>query len=213
MLGLETGIGGGSLSVADGRRVIATVGGAGNVSRSEDLLSLLEKVLQKNALERSEIGQIVVSVEPGSLTGLRIGLATAKGMGAALSIPIMKLPVLRAMANGKSGRILSAISAKENLVYWQEFFQDETSGISAVSEIVKGRTEDLAAQLKILIRETDNLQIVLDEPTAHKLQPETHLGESLKEKNLTVVKSLPAEMLVRAILGGREMQLRSAWEK
>ena len=60
-----------------------------NRSHGQVIIRKIEHLLQSAALAKGEIGAIVVGIGPGSFTGLRIGLAVAKGMATALSIPIV----------------------------------------------------------------------------------------------------------------------------
>jgi tRNA threonylcarbamoyladenosine biosynthesis protein TsaB len=123
VIGLETGINGGGVSILENDRQIDFADGSGNVSKSEDLLSLLESLFEKNNFRKSDIGLIAVSDEPGSLTGIRIGLAIAKGLGDALSVPVRRISVLDAMAemSSKEGIIISALSTNRNGIYFREY--------------------------------------------------------------------------------------------
>ena len=69
-------------------------------SHAEKILELTGRCLKKAGLSVSEIDAFCVSSGPGSYTGLRIGVSTAKGMGYALSKPIIAVPTLEGIANG-----------------------------------------------------------------------------------------------------------------
>jgi tRNA threonylcarbamoyladenosine biosynthesis protein TsaB len=141
IIGLETGLDGGGISILDNENTVDSVCGSGNISKSEDLLSLLEGLLEKNAIKKREIGLIAVSDGPGSLTGIRIGLALAKGLGDALSVPVRYISILDAMAAltplAKSeGTVLSVLSTMKNGNYLKEYsFRDGKLRIE--SEIIK----------------------------------------------------------------------------
>lgn len=55
----------------------------------EELLARIEALLADRGLGRSELGGVVVGLGPGAFTGLRVGIATAKGLAHALSLPIV----------------------------------------------------------------------------------------------------------------------------
>lgn len=57
--------------------------------RSEQIvLAMIDKLLKKNSLSLSEIGEIRVNTGPGSFTGIRVGIAVAQALSFALNIPI-----------------------------------------------------------------------------------------------------------------------------
>jgi tRNA threonylcarbamoyladenosine biosynthesis protein TsaB len=59
---------------------------------SKSLITFIQNVLQKASITSAQLNGIVVSEGPGSYTGLRIGMSTAKGMAYALDIPLMLIP-------------------------------------------------------------------------------------------------------------------------
>ncbi|MBK7381104.1 MAG: tRNA (adenosine(37)-N6)-threonylcarbamoyltransferase complex dimerization subunit type 1 TsaB [Ignavibacteriales bacterium] len=67
-------------------------------SHSEKLFALIDFVMKQAALELEDVSCLAVSAGPGSFTGLRIGLAAAKGISTALSIPIVPVPTFEAIA-------------------------------------------------------------------------------------------------------------------
>ncbi len=77
-----------------------------------------------------ELGRIGVTVGPGSFTGLRVGLAFAKGLAIALGVPCVGVGVLEALAAsaGGHGRVLAAIDAKRDQVYLQMYEDGAATG-------------------------------------------------------------------------------------
>lgn len=67
-------------------------------THSQTLLPMLETLAQMIELDLNSLNAIAVAGGPGSFTGLRIGSATAKGLGLALDKPIVHVPTLDAMA-------------------------------------------------------------------------------------------------------------------
>lgn len=67
-------------------------------THSQTLLPMLDEVVQMIELDLNTIDAIAVSAGPGSFTGLRIGSATAKGLGLALNKPIVSVPTVDALA-------------------------------------------------------------------------------------------------------------------
>lgn len=71
-------------------------------SHATQLLSMINSCLAQSGLVKETLDAIAVSAGPGSYTGLRIGLSTAKGLCFALSIPLIAVNTLESMAAGMS---------------------------------------------------------------------------------------------------------------
>jgi tRNA threonylcarbamoyladenosine biosynthesis protein TsaB len=65
---------------------------------SEKLLTLVQDVLRLGETKLEQLDAIAVSIGPGSFTGLRIGLSTAKGLSFALDKPVVAVPTFEAIA-------------------------------------------------------------------------------------------------------------------
>ena len=65
-------------------------------THSQTLLPMLDEIRKNIELDMSSIDAIAISAGPGSFTGLRIGSATAKGLGLALDKPLIAVPTLEA---------------------------------------------------------------------------------------------------------------------
>ncbi|MDO4294530.1 MAG: tRNA (adenosine(37)-N6)-threonylcarbamoyltransferase complex dimerization subunit type 1 TsaB [bacterium] len=95
-------------------------------THSQTLLTMVDELLSMLGMEPQEVDAIAVSAGPGSFTGLRIGSATAKGLGLALKKPLISVPTVDAMAYniyGSSALICPIMDAKRNQVYtgWYRF--------------------------------------------------------------------------------------------
>jgi tRNA threonylcarbamoyladenosine biosynthesis protein TsaB len=79
----------------------------------EELLSRIDQLLTGAAASLDSLGGIVVGTGPGAFTGLRVGIATAKGLASGLDIPIVGVPTRRALQLA-AGRALAgaAVGAK-----------------------------------------------------------------------------------------------------
>ncbi len=91
------------------------------------------------------LDRIGVTIGPGSFTGLRVGLAFAQGLGAALGVPVVGISTLEALARSAdddAGRTAAVIDARRGQVYLQTF---ETG--RAASEPEALATEDATARL------------------------------------------------------------------
>jgi tRNA threonylcarbamoyladenosine biosynthesis protein TsaB len=89
-------------------------------THSQTLLPMLNEIKEMTQLDLSTVDAISVAAGPGSFTGLRIGSATAKGLGLALNIPIIPVPTVDALAYnlyGSNDLICPIMDARRNQVY------------------------------------------------------------------------------------------------
>lgn len=89
-------------------------------THSQTLLPMLDEIAKMTELELSTIDAIAVAAGPGSFTGLRIGSATAKGLGLALNKPLISVPTVAALAYnlwGSDALICPLMDARRNQVY------------------------------------------------------------------------------------------------
>lgn len=89
-------------------------------THSQTLLPMIDKIVSMLELDLGEIDAIAVAGGPGSFTGLRIGSATAKGLGLALGKPLIHVPTLEAMAYnlwGSRDLICPIMDARRSQVY------------------------------------------------------------------------------------------------
>ena len=89
-------------------------------THSQTLLPMVEEIVSMVGIELKEIDAIAVSAGPGSFTGLRIGSATAKGLGLALNKPIIPVPTTQGIAAnlyGTEGILCPPMDARRNQVY------------------------------------------------------------------------------------------------
>lgn len=98
LLGIETASLVSSVALIDSDRLLAELTIETRKTHSEQLVPHLEKLLQLADMDKEKITGIAVSKGPGSFTGLRIGLATAKAMSYGLNIPIVGISTLLGMA-------------------------------------------------------------------------------------------------------------------
>jgi tRNA threonylcarbamoyladenosine biosynthesis protein TsaB len=75
------------------------------VSRAVRVLEDADELLRASGVERSELTSIVVGTGPGSFTGMRLGLATARGLALALELPVAGVCTLDALAAGAPGAV------------------------------------------------------------------------------------------------------------
>jgi tRNA threonylcarbamoyladenosine biosynthesis protein TsaB len=136
---------------------------------SEKLLTLVQEVLRSGETTMEQLDAIAVSIGPGSFTGLRIGLSTAKGLSFALDKPVLAVPTFEAIA--EAGRqkhpevrsVVVLMDAKKGEWYVGQFvvenaqmlqrgavevkvLQDALSVAKAASSLVLTDSEDILRQ-------------------------------------------------------------------
>ena len=75
------------------------------VSRAVTVLADADELLHESGIERAELTGLVVGTGPGSFTGLRLGLATVRGLALALDLPVAGVSTLDALAAGAPGAL------------------------------------------------------------------------------------------------------------
>ncbi len=107
-----------SVALARDDRLLAEI--TTNLARthSQRLLPLVENLMAETGLKPEDLELLAVTRGPGSFTGLRIGIATIKGMGLALDLPVVGVSTLQVLAhNFSAGLICPVLNARLNQVY------------------------------------------------------------------------------------------------
>ena len=92
-----------SVAVVEDDQLIAEYTVNYKKTHSQTLLPMLDEIVKMTELDLDTIDAIAVSGGPGSFTGLRIGSATAKGLGLALKKPLIHIPTLEGLAYNLCG--------------------------------------------------------------------------------------------------------------
>ena len=121
-------------------------------THSQTLLPMMDTLLKMIGIPVQEMDAIAVSGGPGSFTGLRIGSATAKGLGLALSIPIISVPTVDAIAYNLCGTdavVCPLMDARRNQTYTglYTFDGDQMKCISGQKAVMLGEIIDEINQL------------------------------------------------------------------
>jgi tRNA threonylcarbamoyladenosine biosynthesis protein TsaB len=119
-----------------------------SAQHGETLLPRIADVLARAGVPRSDIDLIAVGLGPGSFTGVRIGLATAKGLALGLGKPIVGVRSSRVLAASVDGasRIV-AIDGKKGEIFASAWAL-EASGLRCVVEDVHGAPDVMAARMR-----------------------------------------------------------------
>ena len=121
VLGLDTCLSSCSVAVLDGERVVAFAREVMARGHQERLAPMARDVMAKAGLAFERLDRIAVTVGPGSFTGLRVGIAFAKGLSLALDKPAVGIGTLEALAAEGAGLVFPAIDARRGQLYLQAF--------------------------------------------------------------------------------------------
>lgn len=120
ILSLDTTTLQGSVALSEGARVIAQEQQLERRTHSERLMDSVARLLDAAGWECTQIEGVAVAVGPGSFTGVRIGLAAAKGIAFALGVPIAGVSSLASLAlNARElgGQVVPLIDARRGELY------------------------------------------------------------------------------------------------
>lgn len=124
-------------------------------THSQTLLPMLDEVAKMIELDLNSVDAIAVAAGPGSFTGLRIGSATAKGLGLALGKPLVHIPTVDALAcnlYGCGSLICPLMDARRSQVY-TGIYTFEDGELRIIKEQSPMAVEQIAEELNALGRE------------------------------------------------------------
>lgn len=123
-------------------------------THSQTLLPMIEEIIAMTETELSGLAAIAVTAGPGSFTGLRIGSATAKGLGQALGIPLISVPTTLALAwnfAGSSSIICPLMDARRSQVYTGLYrWKEETREMESLTGQLAVPVEEMLAKINEL---------------------------------------------------------------
>jgi len=102
-----------SVALSQGTEIVASVCLDKGNSHTEHLFPFIEQVLTKGNCKMSELDGVILSIGPGSYTGLRIGASAAKGICYALNLPLIGISTLQSIVFGA----LSQQKEQQNVLY------------------------------------------------------------------------------------------------
>lgn len=118
-LALETGIYGGSICLLKNDEQVSSWIGESEQTKSKEFPEAIKRLLDHSQISIKEIVEIVVSLGPGSYTGLRIGFSIAKGLKTALGINIRGVSLLDEMLKEARPITLAVLPFSKTEVCWK----------------------------------------------------------------------------------------------
>jgi len=109
-------------------------------SHSERLHIFIFEILQESSIQLSELDAVAISKGPGSYTGLRIGVSSAKGLSFSLDIPLIAVPTLTSLASriSRSGLRVPMLDARRMEVYTAVFNENMEQVEETSAKILTG---------------------------------------------------------------------------
>ncbi len=114
---------------------------------AESLVPLVAEVMTRSGLERRELNCIAISSGPGSFTALRIGMAAAKGIACGLSLPLIAVPTMPAMASALVSsveRVVAVIPSRKGEYYYATYRAADLGAGEWHDEVERGGAEAVA---------------------------------------------------------------------
>lgn len=193
VLAIDTAGTGCSAALYDSDRDIVLGAAGEDIGRghAERLMEFVDGAFSAAGLDLPAIDRVAVTIGPGSFTGIRVGVAAARGLALALGIPAVGVSTLSALAAERNGPLLVAIDAKREEVYWQVFAADGSEvtppAIATVEEaraMAQAHDGDIAGSASALLREgvaveADGVDIATVARLGARLDPENHLPKPL----------------------------------
>ena len=150
-----------SVALSKGAEIIGLKEEAGGNNHAKHLLPFVDEVLKQAEASMTDINGVAVSIGPGSYTGLRIGVSTAKGIAYTAGIPVMAISTLESIAQGaktlwsgtstETVQIIPMIDARRMEVFTTRYDFDIRSLEEISSKIVDENTfAELLSKEKVL---------------------------------------------------------------
>ena len=137
-LGIETSSVVSSVAVMNESQLLGEITIQAGLTHSEQLVPHIQSLLEMTRVEKSDLKGIVVASGPGSFTGLRIGMGTAKAMAYALQIPLYSVMTMDGLARNipyTTDTICTVIDAQKKHVYAALYIYDGVEAASLVGRL------------------------------------------------------------------------------
>ena len=152
ILAFETSAKAASVALHDGTKLLAESYQNTGLTHSQTLMVMAEDMLKQCGYTAQDVTHVAVAAGPGSFTGVRIGVAAAKGLAWGLQVPCYGVSTLEAMAANLGiyeGHVCACMDARRNQVYNALFLADGGA--------LQRQTEDRAIALADLKTDLEHL--------------------------------------------------------
>lgn len=147
LLAIETTGAKASVALVDEQGKVTVQGSDETMNHLQHLIPMIQQLMTNCASPINDITGILVSEGPGSFTGIRIGMATAKGLAQALNVPIVGVPTLRSFTyhfQREDVVVCPVFDARREQVYSGAYAWNGTEAIPLVADGAYDLKEHLA---------------------------------------------------------------------
>ena len=204
IIAIETATTIGSVAILRDEKIIYQELADLKTTHSETIMVRIDNALTSLKIDKSEIKALSISNGPGSFTGLRIGLATAKGICTGLKVPLIvfnTLEVLAANVYGTNKQILSILDARMNEVYMSVFDSCLNIVVKSHCRAYSDFLEDLKGEY-VCVGDTQLLELLKN--TAVYQSP-----DEVKNNETRFYKALPHQNILSAASQFSLMKLKN----
>ncbi|MDA8070801.1 MAG: tRNA (adenosine(37)-N6)-threonylcarbamoyltransferase complex dimerization subunit type 1 TsaB [Actinomycetota bacterium] len=222
VLAVESATDAAGVALVDERGVLAAVRVGRGRRHAETVAPGVQAVCRYADVPLARVAGVAVDVGPGLFTGLRVGIATAKGLAYGLGVPMVPVSSLRLLADGAARfmvpgslcTVLAVVDARRQEVFWASYpltgpaVDDAGLEASAGSPLRVGRPEELDAGLEASagspprVGRPEELAVVLDAlvAAAGALPPPVRSGASLPAQSGASLPSRPLGVVLPRVL-------------
>lgn len=192
ILSLDTASNNCAVTLVENGRMLARVLEPLGKGHAEKLIGQITQVMQDAGKTLADVSRIAVNIGPGSFTGVRVGVSTARALALALKIPAIGVSSLESLAyetlkTAPFAHICVVIDAGRDMFYRQDFDKDLKPSLPACVQ----KYDDLIASLpqeglltgpaaKNIAEKSNNAHMTIFENDAADVETYAHLG-ALKE--------------------------------
>ncbi|WP_208437760.1 tRNA (adenosine(37)-N6)-threonylcarbamoyltransferase complex dimerization subunit type 1 TsaB [Bartonella taylorii] len=154
--------------------VVARINERIHKGHAEKLIGYIAQITEQTNITLNQVDRIAVNVGPGSFTGVRVGVSTARALALALEIPAVGVSALEALAaqtitnKNTVSAITVVIEAGRNMFYHQNFNEDLTPlglpGLKTIESII----EDLPQKTRLTGPAADTIALYIKDNKVNK---------------------------------------------
>lgn len=169
-----------SVSILEDNKVIIEKNSDDEKTHSQKLMPLVKNIFDESKFSLDDINLIACCIGPGSFTGIRIGVSTAKAFADAKNIPVVGVTSLESLAYNVTtpGYIVSLIDAKNSNVYYSLYELSKTNTYSLIGNFVADNINNIISLLKNNNIDNSRLIFIGDGAMIHKELIQNNFPES-----------------------------------
>ena len=153
ILAIESTVRTASAAIADEETILAEYTIHHKITHSQSLLPMIDEICRMTEQGPGAFDAVAAAAGPGSFTGLRIGAATAKGLGMAWNVPLVAVPTLDAMAYtlwGCGSLVCSIMDARRAQVYTALYRFDGSGRMERLTEAQAVPVTEILEQIRAI---------------------------------------------------------------